>query len=353
MKTELTKFYLEGESVEKIDFVIPWVDSNDLKWQKQRNQQLLNAGIDIDTDAENIGEERYRDYGTLKYLFRSIERYASWVHHIYLITDNQVPNWLRPDTTENSEFYQKLTIIDHKDIMPNEILPSYNSNAIEFNMINIPNLSEQFVAFNDDLLINSEVRPEDFFLNGLPRDYRVYIPLKPFSEYDHILFNNSQLINHWLQGKYESKTGLFSRTYGKQLLRNYQHYYLEHEHYVSNYSFPHNAQSFLKTSFEAANKMWGQEIYQTMQNNFRTNNDLSTLLIRDYQLETGCFVPRSPKFSQYYQLNEIDNIRQELLNSSHNLICINDAETKDYETDAKILNQLLQKKFPEKSSFEI
>ncbi len=343
---------MEDDNLEKIDFVIPWVDSDDPLWRKRRNKALANTENSID-DSENISEERYRDYGTLKYLFRSIEKYANWVNHIYLITDNQRPMWMNSDLSQEVGFANKLKIIDHKDIMPAEALPSFNSNAIEFNILNIPELSEHFVAFNDDIVINDIVNPNDFFKNGMPRDFRIYVPLKPYSSYDNILFNNSKLINQWLKGSYESKKGMFSLHYGVSILKNFQHYYLENGHYISNYSFPHNAQSFLKSAFRSANTIWKNEIQATVSNHFRTNDDLSTLLIRDYQLEHGYFSPRSPKFSQYYRINQINQIRKELLNSTHKLICINDAETDNYESDIVSINKLLQQKFPEKSSFEI
>lgn len=74
----------------KIDFVITWVDGNDSTWIKKKNI-YLNPNF-TDLDASN---KRYRDYGTLLYLLRSIEKYASWVNNIFLVTDHQVPKWLK------------------------------------------------------------------------------------------------------------------------------------------------------------------------------------------------------------------------------------------------------------------
>jgi hypothetical protein len=48
---------------EYIDFIIAWVDNNDAKWQSQRNAY---AG----KNPEDLAEYRFRDWGTLKYLFR-------------------------------------------------------------------------------------------------------------------------------------------------------------------------------------------------------------------------------------------------------------------------------------------
>ena len=60
-----------------IDFVVLWVDSNDPKWQKMYT----------DFTGKRIVKEsnRYRDWGTFKYWFRAVDKYAPWVNSIYLL----------------------------------------------------------------------------------------------------------------------------------------------------------------------------------------------------------------------------------------------------------------------------
>ena len=108
---------------EKIDFVITWVNDKDPKWIKKMN--LFSKKLQSNRSKDSI--LRFRDYGTLKFLFRSIERYAPWVNHIYLVTDDQVPNWLNLCNS-------KVSIVDHKDILPSKILPVFNSDVIELSM---------------------------------------------------------------------------------------------------------------------------------------------------------------------------------------------------------------------------
>lgn len=333
-----------------IDFVISWVDASDSKWQQRRDAALGKPRVD-DSD-ENIGDERFRDYGTLKYVLRSIQKYAPWVHHIYLITDNQRPNWLRNPVNAASSIASRLTIVDHRDIIAPEFLPCFNSNTIEFNAINIPNLSERFVIFNDDMLINKPVSAEDFFDGDRPRDFRIYQPLRPYSDYDHILFNNNQLINHWLHGKYLSRHGMIDRSYGHQNIKNLYHLYFEPHHQVSNYVLAHNAQAFTKTAFKSVMEKWQPEISATFHNNFRSNQDLSTLLIRDYELERGHFTPRSPRFGTYFTISQYKAIRQELVEKKHTLYCINDAAVEDYEGAASEVQNALAEAYPEISDFE-
>ena len=149
------------KQTEKIDFVITWVDGSDEKWKEKFCKYKYNGG-----DARNV---RYRDTDTLKYWFRAVEKYASWVNKIYFITDNQIPEWLNLDN-------EKLVYVSHKDYIPKEYLPTFSSHTIELNLHRIDSLSEQFVLFNDDVFINDYVNLDDFFVNGLPKDTAVMNP---------------------------------------------------------------------------------------------------------------------------------------------------------------------------------
>lgn len=107
-------------------------------------------------DDETNSENRYRDSSELRYSIRSLVKHAPWVRHIYVVTDNQIPNWLNPET-------DKLSIISHTEIFPNKShLPVFSSPAIEANIHRIPGLSKKFIYFNDDVFLGAPVTPEDF-----------------------------------------------------------------------------------------------------------------------------------------------------------------------------------------------
>ena len=53
----------------EIDFVIIWVDGNDPEWQKRKAE--FTGDISVDDR-----EERYRDWGLLRFWFRGVENYA-------------------------------------------------------------------------------------------------------------------------------------------------------------------------------------------------------------------------------------------------------------------------------------
>lgn len=326
-----------------IDFVIPWVNSNDSKWASKLSQYDLGNLKSENVDGDS--EERFRDYDTLKFLLRSIDKFAPWVHRVFLVTDKQIPDWLNIN-------YSKVEIVDHTDIIDAKFLPTFNSNAIEFSFDKIPNLSDNFVAFNDDFLINRSVKPDDFFSNGIPRDFRIYTPLLPLDSFDVMQFNNILAINEWLDKKWPlTKNGFFSTKYGKSQIHNFIHILTKQK--ISNYMLSHNALSINKISYIKAKQIWHKQIINTISHRFRSNSDVTIWLVRYLQLETGNFRPRSPHFSRYFTLNDHEQIFSELSHPKHYLICINDSNTKDYVKVTKLLHNKLLTRFPNKSKFEM
>jgi hypothetical protein len=94
----------------------------------------------------------------LLYSLRSVQKFLPWINHIYIITNDQVPSWL---DVENP----RITIIDHRDIVPAEYLPTFNSLALTLFLHRIPGLSEHFILSSDDMLVGAPLNP-DFFFNA-------------------------------------------------------------------------------------------------------------------------------------------------------------------------------------------
>ena len=151
----------------EIDLVYLWVDGSDPTWQAKRNAFI---GKTQENSPENC-KGRTANNDELKFSLRSVEMYAPWIRKIFIVTDEQVPEWL--DTTNH-----QISVIDLKEIMPPHCLPCFNSSLIEKFLHKIPGLAEQFLYANDDMFINKEVSPDDFFTpKGLPI---VRLTRKPF-----------------------------------------------------------------------------------------------------------------------------------------------------------------------------
>ena len=129
-----------------IDFVVMWVDGNDPAWQKEKEKDSPRK-----TDDSNSAN-RFRDWGLMPYWFRAIEKFTPWVRKIHFVTWGHLPEFL--DTTN-----PKLNIVKHSDFMPEGTLPTFSSHALEVNLHRIPGLADNFVYFNDDMLLTSPVKP--------------------------------------------------------------------------------------------------------------------------------------------------------------------------------------------------
>ncbi|KAH3743027.1 Stealth protein CR2, conserved region 2 [Pelomyxa schiedti] len=74
----------------------------------------------------------FRDYGVLRFSMRSIAAFMPYVRDVIIVTNGQVPTWLNTSATG-------IRIVTHKEIFHNSSdLPTFNSNAIEANLHNIP-----------------------------------------------------------------------------------------------------------------------------------------------------------------------------------------------------------------------
>jgi hypothetical protein len=145
-----------------VDAVYTWVDGSDPAWRERfehARAQLHEPGH----HPESYAESRWASRDELRYSLRSLHMYAPWIRHIYLVTDQQVPDWLAPDA--------RLTVVDHRDIFADpSVLPVFNSNAIIGQLHRIEGLSEHYLYINDDSFFGHDVRPEDFFYgNGIAK----------------------------------------------------------------------------------------------------------------------------------------------------------------------------------------
>lgn len=325
----------------KIDFVLLWVDCNDKNWQK----------IYSDFTGKKIvhDQNRYRDWGMLKYWFRAVEKYAPWVDNIYFITCGQKPDFLNVNNP-------KIKIIDHEDYISKEYLPTFNSNVIEMNLFKIKELSERFVLFNDDMFINAPVKPTDFFVDGVPCDTGVLDVIIPFGENDvfyHAIINNLDIINKYFDKREvlkNNKSKWFNLKYKTELVRNLCLLPWKTFSGFKNYHLP---QSMLKSTFEKVYNLEQDRFINTYKNHFRGYEDITQYLIKYWQLAEGKFVPKKVN-GKFFEIGpQTGQIVNAIRGNKYKMICLNDdSENIEFEKNKKMLISEFEKKYPEKSSFE-
>lgn len=137
-----------------IDVVFTWVDNTDKAWQhKYEHYKANNKRANIGQYATDSA--RFDNHNELFYSVKAVKKYLPWVRNIYIVTDNQVPSWLHE--------VKGVTIVDHTEIIEPQYLPTFNSHVIEAFLYRIPDLSEDFIYFNDDVFVAKELPKEHFF----------------------------------------------------------------------------------------------------------------------------------------------------------------------------------------------
>ena len=127
--------------------LLPYVDSDDALWR-----------ADHDATGRRFEPERYRTWGTLRYLLRSYAENMPWADVTLIVArESQVPDWYTG------------RVISHHDFVPDEYLPTFNVNTIESYLWNIDGLSDSVIYANDDMFALSPLTEDDFFDGCLPR----------------------------------------------------------------------------------------------------------------------------------------------------------------------------------------
>jgi hypothetical protein len=147
-------------TVQAVDVVYLWVDGSDPIWRLKRRRAMAQGVLVADNDLAVYGnvEGRFRDNQELRYSLRALDQYFPDHGHVYIVTDGQVPDWLAATTG--------VTVVDHRDLIPEASLPTFDSGHIETYIHRIPNLTERYFYFNDDVFFGAPVRLSDWFWSG-------------------------------------------------------------------------------------------------------------------------------------------------------------------------------------------
>lgn len=335
-----------NDSRHPIDFVILWVDGADPAWQEEFARW---AAEDPDVDAR---PQRFREWGTLPYWFRGVEAFAPWVRKVHFVTWGHLPTWLKKD-------HPKLNIVNHKDFMPADALPTFNSRALELNFHRIPGLSEHFVYFNDDMLIIRKTVPEDFFVRGLPRDMLalqpvVANPMNPVMSYSFL--NESLAISKYFE-KYERMKTMPDKFFHIGYPPKYFIYNLletAFPRYTGFYTV-HNPSPLLKKTYD---DLWDLEealLTKTTYSRFRSKDNINQYILREWQKQKGSFVPSNPhRDFTYIDVTDLsDKSLDTIRKQKKKMVCLNDSDyLTDFEKHRKVWIEALDTILHEPSSFE-
>jgi hypothetical protein len=348
----------------EIDFVLPWVDGTDPQWRSDLNKyEISNLGMN--------SEDRFRDWGNLKYIFRGIEKFTPWVRKIHFITCGHLPKWM-------NRKHPKLNLVNHDEIIPKEYLPVFNIFPIETRIHLIEGLSEKFVFFNDDFFLLKPICEKTFFRGSLPVDFAIS-DIMHQGVISHIIQNNVDIVNKYHNRHVGSgndkksimtknKVKWFNIRYGKDVIQNIL---LLKWNTFTGFKTHHHPQPFLKRTFQEIWTLESERLEDVLKSRFRASSDVSQYLFRYWQLVKGDFFPenyRSEKKKRRYvevrNLIDAKNVLNWINSGKLKQICINDGTSKgrfnkegvsakEFVEIKTMVNKALQNVLPEKSKFEI
>ena len=289
-----------------MDAVILYVDCADPEWQAEYTKFL----------GESIQANRYRDWGTLPYLLRGIDKYLPFVEQVHLVvsSESQVPEWVDRE---------KVHIVLHEDIIPKAFLPTFNSCTIELFIPYIDGLAEEFLYFNDDFFVINPCDPDLFFKDGRPQ-----VQLKQRS---------LKSLDNTFRRQCLTSTNVARSALG---LPEDSDVYLRVPHWPSP----------MKKSL--CLEVWERERERIESgiSPLRSPDNCNQYLFLDYMYLGGSADNVMLPYV-YLETDQIDEICYALKNSDAKEICINDSRYGDFE-DRKKLIRAFSEKFPGQSRFE-
>jgi len=339
--------------MEKIDFIITWVDSSDPQWQTEKQKYEKNL---IKTSKEANAECRYRtDSELLRFWFRGVEKFAPWVNKIHFVTCGQIPYWL-------NENHPKLNLVNHKDYIPKRYLPTFSSNVIELCLNNLSCLEEHFVLFNDDMYLLRPIEKTFFFKAGNPvlsADLR-YPRYLGYNNWGRFLYNDYCIVNKCFNIRdsiWENRYKWFNANVlgVRRAIHNFACY-------IANKTLPvriyeHVPNPHLKSTLQ---EIWDR-CYDIMDNScqskFRSDEQVNQYLLCAWNQAKGKFVPiRDDKRGKQFEISpyNIDHIVQTVESKQIPVVCLNDSpvNTDNDRCTEKILHAF-KSILPEKSEFEL
>ena len=202
------------------------------------------------------------------------------------------------------------------------------------------------------MLLNDYVYPEDFFKNNLPRDIGVFSPIIPeVNGISGIVLTNIEIINKYsssILSKFSKK--YFSLNYKRHLLKNVIALLWKP---VLGFYDSHIPISHKKSTFKSLYEKESEVFLETYSHRFRERNEINHWLMRYWNLCQGEFESQNISFGKGYGVNDIESVEQEITQSKHKVICINDGEKiDDFNSTRERLLKVLEKKYPTQSSYE-
>jgi hypothetical protein len=247
---------------------------------------------------------------------------------VYLVTDGQVPGWLRTD-------HPRLTVVNHRDLFGDRgRLPTFNSHAIESQLHRVKGLSDHYLYLNDDVFFGRPVRPELFFHgNGLA---------KFFLSTGKLGVGGTGQFDRPVMSGGKNNRDLLAKAFDRTVTNKFKH-------------VPHTQRRDVLLELE---ERFPEVFEQTARHQFRDPGDFSIAasLHHHYAYLTGRGVEGQLEYA-YLDIADYrteSRLRRLLRNRDCDVFCLNDHDSDGVEAEAqqRMLSSFLDRYFPFSSPFE-
>ena len=308
-----------------IDLVYTWVDDTDAVWRQRMLDARDEVGVTVTANA--IAEERFRNFDELRYTLRSAGMFAPWVRHVWLVTDDQVPEWLDREQPG-------LTVVSHRDIWADdEVLPVFNSHAIESRLHHIPGLAEHYIYLNDDMFFGQLTSPLLFFSPGGLSS----------------IFASPEQIGLGVRTLREGAAATAAKN-DRRVLR-------DAAGVIQTQRLKHAGYPQLRSVALELEERFGEDYRRTAGSRFRSPEDISAVSLQSwYAYRTGRAVPGTVQFS-YVDLrdgSDVTLLSHRMANGEVDMFCLNQSEhsVADPEVLRRDMHRFLELTFPFRSVYE-
>ena len=315
-----------------VDIILPWLNANDAHWQNDYISYLKTQGKG---DKSII---RTREWNLFKYFLRSVSKNCNWINKLYICVydEKQIPEWINLNN-------EKLKFIFHKDILPKECLPTYNSLCVSSYLPIYKELSENIILCSDDFYFVNETKMEDFFRNGKCVKYKE--PL------------NKKSTGLWGYFRHTPSTW-------ENLMKNTVLYKERISGNSTYYPMYHIPEAFHKSDFLNFYEKHGNDIlieYSKNKNKIRQSTNIHVPSVVKYlQLDNNDFISDKNFIKDHLCIDITDKPNWKMIMNtilSKKTVCINDqVYTTNINKFNEIKNKLtliLNSVFPDKCEFEV
>jgi hypothetical protein len=309
-----------------VDVVYTWVDGSDPQWIANRDRRLTDVGGPSAVSLESRADSRFTDHDELRHSLRSLEQFVPWVRTIYLVTAGQRPSWLANE-------HPDLQVVDHREILEPEALPTFSSLAIETALHHIDGLSEQFLYINDDVFAARPLEARTFFqAAGAPKFFvRTGAGLDPGAPHPDDLP---------VTAANKNVRALIERDFGRRIGVLMRH-------------SPHALRRSLLSELE---ERYPDEVRRTRRHPFRMNDDVTmvTTLHHYYGYYSGRATPGLLRhIGVVLGRDDVDERLERLVSMKPDTFNLNDSVPVEGRTrQTSLMQRFLGGYFPEPSSFE-